>query len=280
MNKKMDLDSFDVYAYITTNHTTDADKGYVLVDHLTYHDAAIRFPFRTYFYGIGITYASGSSFEVGSRQYPMQEGALITIGPGIVSQWKYDSPDTPADTILFRPDLLTPLVNTLFWASLPFFRPGGNHVIVLDQKTITKVKGLFRVLKQFSDDPDLVAGLTYSLLTLVRKIHEGNELGQNSALSVTNQLVQEFLLKKEVAYYASRLHITPKYLSELLLAQTGRSAKVIIEDTVFLEAKSLLRQTSMNVQEICYYLGYADASYFTKAFRNRVGMTPLAYRRQ
>lgn len=288
MNKKMNLDSFDVYTYITTNHTTEADKGYILVDHLTYHDAAIRFPFRTFFYGIGITYASGSSFEVGSRQYPMQEGALITIGPGIVSQWKYDSPGVPADTILFRPELLTPLVNTSFWASLPFFLPGGNHVIVLNKENIAKVKGLFRVLKQFSDEPDLVPSLTYSLVLLARKIHERNEQGQHPALSATEQLVQEFhrlvaqefLVKKEVTYYASRLHITPKYLSEVLLAQTGRSAKAIIDDTVFLEAKSLLRQTSMNVQEICYYLGYADTSYFTKAFRTRVGMTPLAYRRQ
>ncbi|QIP16540.1 helix-turn-helix transcriptional regulator [Spirosoma aureum] len=288
MNKKMDLDSFDVYAYITTNHTTDADKGYILVDHLTYHDAAIRFPFRTFFYGIGLTYASGSSFEVGSRQYPMQQGSLITIGPGIVSQWKYDTPDIPADTILFRSELLTPLGNTSLWASLPFFLPGGNHVTVLDDENIDKVKGLFRVLKQFSDESDIVASLTYSLLLLVRKIHEREQGRQSPTLSAADQLVQEFhrlvaqefLVKKEVAYYASRLHITPKYLSEVLLAQTGRSAKTIIEDTVFLEAQSLLRQTSMNVQEICYYLGYADTSYFTKAFRNRVGMTPLAYRRQ
>lgn len=53
MNKKMDLDSFDVYAYIKTNHADNLDRDYVLVDHRTYHDASIRFPFRSFFHGTG-----------------------------------------------------------------------------------------------------------------------------------------------------------------------------------------------------------------------------------
>ncbi|WP_381517908.1 helix-turn-helix domain-containing protein [Spirosoma soli] len=288
MNKKMDLDSFDVYAYIKANHADSPDRNYVLVDHQTYHDASIRFPFRNFFHGIGLLYGSGGSFRVGSQQYQMQEGSLITIGPGIVAQWQYDSPNVPADTILFREELLTPLVNSSFWASLPFFQPGGEHVITLDDENRTNVQCLFEALKRFGNEPELVAGLTYSLLMLVRKIHHGNDQSGSRGLSGVAQLVQgfhqlvaqEFRVKKDVAYYASRLHVTPKYLSEVLQSHTGRSAKTIIDDTIFLEAKSLLRQTSMNVQEICYYLGYADTSYFTKAFRNREGVTPLAYRRQ
>lgn len=288
MNKKMNLDSFDVYAYIKTNHADNLDRDYVLVDHRTYHDASIRFPFRSFFHGIGLLYGSGGSFQVGSQQYPMQKGSLITIGPGIVAQWQYDSPNVTADTILFREELLTPLVNTSFWASLPFFQPGGKHVITLDEENMADVQCLFDALKRFGDEPELVAGLTYSLLMLVSKIHHGNDQTGSGGLSGVAQLVQafhrlvaqEFRVKKDVAYYASRLHITPRYLSEVLLGHTGRPAKIIIDDTIFLEAKSLLRQTSMNVQEICYYLGYADTSYFTKAFRQREGVTPLAYRRQ
>jgi len=45
-----------------------------------------------------------------------------------------------------------------------------------------------------------------------------------------------------------------------------------------MEARSLLRQTSMTVQEICHWLGYSDNSYFTKAFKKQEGMTPLQYR--
>lgn len=284
----MDLDTFDVYAYIKEKYADDPDKLYVLADHQTYHDAAIRFPFRTFFYGIGLTYSSGGSFAVGSRHYPMQRGSLITIGPGIVSQWQDESPDVPADTILFRAELLTTLANASLWASLPFFLPGGHHVVMLDDEQIEHVTCLFHALKRFKEVPDLVAGLTYSLLMLVRRIHEQNEQTHAPIMSATEQLVQtfhqlvaqNFLTQKEVAYYAAKLHITPKHLSEVLQVRTGRSAKAIIDDTIFLEARSLLRQTSMSVQEICYYLGYADTSYFTKAFRNRVGMTPLAYRRQ
>jgi AraC-like DNA-binding protein len=81
-----------------------------------------------------------------------------------------------------------------------------------------------------------------------------------------------------VNYYAGQLNITPKYLSEILLKQTGKAAKKWIEEHICMEAKSLLRQTAMSVQEICYWLGYEDTSYFTKTFKKWEGMTPLAYR--
>jgi AraC family transcriptional regulator, transcriptional activator of pobA len=44
------------------------------------------------------------------------------------------------------------------------------------------------------------------------------------------------------------------------------------------EAKSLLKQTQMSIKEIVYWLGYEDASYFTKHFKNKEGITPLIYR--
>ena len=66
---------------------------------------------------------------------------------------------------------------------------------------------------------------------------------------------KNFLEKKDVAFYARELNITPKYLSETLMAETGKSAKAIIDEHIFLEAKSLLRQTSMTVQEICNWPG-------------------------
>jgi AraC family transcriptional regulator, transcriptional activator of pobA len=288
MNKKMDLNTFDVYTYIKANHSSNSDTRYVLVDHLTYQKASIRFPFRNFFHGIGILYGSGGSFQVGSQEHPMQNGSLITTGPGIVSQWKQDTPHVPADTILFREDFLSSFVNASFLSSLSFFLPGGNHVITLDEENTEKIKRLFQTLKYFKDEPDVVVGLIYSLLMLVRKLHAGEESRLTTTYSIRETLIrnfhrlvaQQFLAKKDVAYYACLLNVTPKYLSEVLMAQTGRSAKMVIDDTVFLEAKSLLHQTSMSVQQICHHLGYVDTSYFTKAFKNREGCTPSAYQKQ
>ena len=46
------------------------------------------------------------------------------------------------------------------------------------------------------------------------------------------------------------------------------------------QASYLLRTTDLAVTEICYEIGFADASYFTKSFREYTGETPLAYRKR
>jgi AraC family transcriptional regulator, transcriptional activator of pobA len=47
-----------------------------------------------------------------------------------------------------------------------------------------------------------------------------------------------------------------------------------------MEAKSLLRQTTMSIQEICHCLGFEDASHFTKSFKKLAKNTPTEYRKR
>ena len=44
------------------------------------------------------------------------------------------------------------------------------------------------------------------------------------------------------------------------------------------EAKKMLRETTLSIDEIASKTGYADSSYFTKVFRKAMGMTPSRYR--
>lgn len=88
-----------------------------------------------------------------------------------------------------------------------------------------------------------------------------------------------FLQEKSVAFYAKELQLTPKYLSEILLAVTGKSAKKMILDHTLMHARTLLRESEMSIREISNWLGYEDFSYFIKAFKKKEGITPLAYRK-
>jgi AraC family transcriptional regulator, transcriptional activator of pobA len=287
MRKKMDLKSFDVYQYLKEQHSQNYDAPYFLANQDTYKNASIRFPIRTFTYGIGITYAGkGGIFKIGSAEHQMQAGSLITIGPGIVSQWLGEYSDTH-DTIYFTEELFKEVLKSSFLKSLTFFSPGGNHVITLSDEDTQKMKSLFKILKQFKNESDIITGIVFSLLMLVIKCHKMELKSKQRSFSIKEKIAGEFksllsknfLEKKDVAFYANKLNITSKYLSETLLAETGSSAKAIIDEHIFLEAKSLLRQTSMTVQEICNWLGYADTSYFTKAFKKKEGIAPLQYRK-
>lgn len=285
MKKKMDLKNFNHFQYLKELHSQGTQVPYFLANQDTYKKASIRFPFRTFTYGIGLTYSGqGGVFRVGSTDYQTAPGSLITIGPGIVSQWMGDYRSIH-DTVYFTEELFKNNLKSSFLKSLPFFQPGGTHMIVLDKECIKKMTAVFDLLKQFKGESEVIVGLIYSLLALTISFHGMQKV--KTTFSVREKMVNDFkgllskffLEQKDVAFYAHRLHVTAKYLSEVLLEETGKSAKTLINEYIFLEARSLLRQTSMPVKEICHWLGFSDAAYFIKAFKKQEGVTPQAYRK-
>ena len=78
--------------------------------------------------------------------------------------------------------------------------------------------------------------------------------------------------------YAEQLHLTPKYLTTLLRSTTGRTASEWIDEYVILEAKNLLKYSTMNIQEIAYYLNFPNQSFFGRYFKQHTGKPPSAYR--
>ncbi len=93
-----------------------------------------------------------------------------------------------------------------------------------------------------------------------------------------NTLSQHYMQQRSVGFYADQLHLTPKYLTTIIRKTSGRTAIRWIDDYVVLEAKNLLKYSTMSIQEIAYYLNFPNQSFFGKYFRNHTGMTPSAYR--
>lgn len=287
MLKSLNLKTFNLFHYLKEQQKQYMSVPYLLVNQDTYRHARVRFPFRTFTYGIGITYSGeAGQFKIGSTDYAVKGGCLTTIGPGIVSHWMGDY-TAIHDTIYFTDELFANSLRISFLKSLPFFLPGGNHVIAPPDEQVKELTTLFHTIKTFSHDQEMITGLVYALLVLSKKCHSLQQQQLPSSASHQEQIATQFrqLLakhfagQKDVAFYAARLHITPKYLSEILLAQLGKPAKILIDEYIAMEAKSLLRQTAMSVQEIAYSLGYEDVSYFVKAFKKWEGITPAAYKK-
>jgi len=287
MLKNLNLKTFNLFEYLKEQQRQYMSVPYLLADKNTYKDARVRFPFRTFTYGIGITYSGkAEKFKIGSTDYEVKAGSLTTIGPGIVSHWTGDY-TAEHDTIYFTDDLFANSLRVSFLKSLPFFMPGGNHVIALRDEQVKKITALFHTIKTFGKEQDVITGLVYSLLMLVKQYHNLQHQDIHAAASHQGQIVTKFrqllasyfATQKDVAFYAAQLHISPKYLSELLLTQLGKPAKSLIDEYIAMEAKSLLRQTTMSVLEVAYTLGYEDGSYFAKAFKKWEGITPAAYKK-
>ncbi len=93
-------------------------------------------------------------------------------------------------------------------------------------------------------------------------------------------IIEDHASDKDVAYYAAKLQISPKYLTNLIRSISGHSARDWIVYFTILEIKSLLRQSSMEIKSIALRMNYPDQSSLSRFFRHYTGMTPSTYRKK
>ena len=83
----------------------------------------------------------------------------------------------------------------------------------------------------------------------------------------------------DVTWYANKLCITPEKLTGVLKKLYGKTANVLIDETIMAEAKVFLRNPDLSIQEISEILSFADQSTFGKFFKRHSGVSPANYRK-
>lgn len=107
-----------------------------------------------------------------------------------------------------------------------------------------------------------------------RQIKRRHELVE----SFINLLMENYTQSREVAFYAEKLCITPKYLSMVLKEQNGKTAKQWIDIHVITEIKLQLKSTNLSIQEIAYKINFPNQSFLCKYFKAHTGFSPTHYR--
>lgn len=82
-----------------------------------------------------------------------------------------------------------------------------------------------------------------------------------------------------VSNYAESLNISSKTLTTITKSITGKTPAEVIAERITLEAKRLLKFSTLQVAEVAFKLGFEDASYFIKYFKRQVAMSPMEYRK-
>ena len=83
---------------------------------------------------------------------------------------------------------------------------------------------------------------------------------------------------RSVVQCATRLHITPKYLSNVIQEVLSRRPSTYIQLYTMKAIEHRLRFTDMTMQEIAHDLEFPNASFFGRYFKARANMTPMEYR--
>ena len=94
------------------------------------------------------------------------------------------------------------------------------------------------------------------------------------------QMLQEGVYRehREVSYYADKLCVTSKYLSEVSKKTSGFSANYWINRFTVIEINRLLKDRSLSFVEISERLYFSSPAYFTHYVQNYLGDSPSAHR--
>src|SRR5699024_3561637 len=114
--------------------------------------------------------------------------------------------------------------------------------------------------------------------------HTGKQTFDNHKKELTHGfflLIMKFYKEnRSVAFYADKLHITPKYLTMVVKEVSGMSAKDWITEYILQEIKFLLKNSSLNVQEIAIRTHFSNQTSLGRFFRQHTGLSPSDYRKQ
>lgn len=192
----------------------------------------------------------------------------------------------------FKTEFVQPLLKGPLAEEFPYFDLQAEHIVNITKTESELIQQSFRDIiteyERFSPEKDyLLRNYIHILLLRIREIYRPHVKKMSEAatrsMKITNQfkhLVEKsFINMRVVQNYAKQLHITPKYLSEVVKENTGKSPREIINEMLLLEARVLLGSTDKTITEIAYQLCFQDQSHFNHFIKQHTGITPLQLRK-
>lgn len=91
-------------------------------------------------------------------------------------------------------------------------------------------------------------------------------------------LEKDYKISRDVNYYAEKMNISSKYLTNIVNQVTGHTPKTIIDQYVILQLKLHLKRTTQSIKEMAWEFHFADVSFFCRYFKKHTGLTPQQIR--
>jgi AraC-like DNA-binding protein len=251
------------------------------------------------FYQISLKRGMNGKLKYGQQEYDFDEGVMFFISPNQV--FRIIADPHPAEEqsgwmLLIHPDFLwkTPLAATI--KRYDFFGYMVSEALFLSGKEEKTMLGIVENIKaeyHANIDPfsqRIIVSQLETLLNYSERFYERQfitrKISSHATLDRLEQLLNDYFSNDDlvskglpaVQHFADKLNVSPNYLSRLLKTLTGQSTQQHIHEKLMEKAKEKLSTTGLSVSEIAYELGFEHPQSFTKLFKSKTGLSPLAFR--
>ncbi len=114
------------------------------------------------------------------------------------------------------------------------------------------------------------------------RIYRKNEISERKSLILKQFIAllesETYMAQREVSYYASKLSVTPKYLSKIAVEVSGLPAQYWIERYTTVKIIELIRSQQYSLTQIAEMMNFSSVSYFSRYVQRVLGMPPTEFR--
>lgn len=257
--------------------------------------------YRVDLYMIAFKNESNGSLNYGRGSYDFQEGTLVCTAPGQIIALEEEHMEmdrgTNGWTLFFHPDLIRRSRISDSIDSFTFFKYEVNEALHLSEKEKAMLMELIgNIGKEIGQNmdrhsQDLILINLESILTYTSRYFDRQFLSRRDAgkghLQRFESFLRDYFESAEISEHGlpsidrcgQALNMSGSYLSDLLKAETGKSAREHIHLQLVERAKNLLLGSNYTVSEIAYEFGFSYPQHFSKLFKNKTGFSPSEYRK-
>jgi AraC-like DNA-binding protein len=234
----------------------------------------------------------------GRTKYDFKEGSILCMSPGQVTSFSSQSEEPQADGfgLFFLPELIAkyPLAEKI--ENYTYFSYDANEALHLSDKEkqilTDNFTGIKSEIEQNIDaySQDVIVSNIDLLLNYLNRFYGRQFLTRSGAskdiLTRFDNLLKLYYRENRqvkngipnLDFFSENLNLSRNYLSDLMKKETGMSASDHIRNYIIDKAKTMLLSSSDSVSEIAYDIGFEYPQYFSKLFKQSVGMTPMKFR--
>ena len=240
-----------------------------------------------------IMMAGEATVSIDMKTYQVRPNTIVFINPNSIIRTIKCSSNAAAYFLAFSKSFVNEIQIDLSTSLPVYMRFGKAPLLPVTPQDVEEIRQLFQMIKTMlrSDKERYRHEIIRTLFTTAFYII--TEINQRERTDTVKQgrcevLFNEFMSllqrynkqERNVSFYAKQLNITPKYLSSVVKEVSGKTAARWIDESVILEAKTLLKYSGMSIQEIAYHLNFSTQSFFGKYFTQHTGTSPSRNKRK
>lgn len=240
-----------------------------------------------------IMMAGEATVSIDMQDYLVRPDTIVFFNPDSIIRTIKCSSDAAAYLLAFSKSFVNEIQIDLATSLPVYMRFGKAPVLKVRREDVDEIRQLFQLIKTMlrSDKEhyrhEIIRTLFTTAFYIITEINRREQPGEHKQgrsevlFDAFMSLLQQYNKReRNVGFYARQLNITPKYLSSVVKEVSGKTAARWIDESVILEAKTLLKYSGMSIQEIAYHLNFSTQSFFGKYFKQHTGTSPSRYKRR